>query len=139
MTRPRGLTFLELTVIITVLAVIAVITVPKYQLMVHQSREGRTKANLGDLRGALAIYYSDNNGLYPSDYGTPETRLVDSLTPRYLPAVPPTDLPHLYREKKNTIQDRFNDHGDWVYSLVDGFIAVNSAKADTKQRPISGW
>ena len=54
---------------VVVLGVTAVITVPKFVNMLHQSREGRTKAHLGDLRGALAIYYSDNFGLYPSDEG----------------------------------------------------------------------
>lgn len=139
MKKTAGLTVLEIIMMVSVLVVVAVLTFPKFRLMVIQSREGRTKTSLGELRGAVSIYYSDYRGLYPSDEGTPETRLVDVLTPRYLPAIPYTDLPHLYGKKKNTIQDRFNDQGDWVYSLVDGFIAVNSLKIDSKGRPISSW
>jgi type II secretory pathway pseudopilin PulG len=137
--RLRGLTALEVVIIIMVLGVVGYITYPKFELMLHQSREGRTKANLGDLRGAIAIYYSDNFGLYPSDEGSPETRLVDALTPTYLKAIPPVELPHLYSEQLNTVQDRLTDKGDWMYSTLNGFIAVNSSRLDTEGRAISSW
>lgn len=130
---------MELLMIITALTVLIVITFPKFRLMVIQSREGRTKNNLAELRGALSIYYSDNYGLYPSDQGTPDTRLTQTLTPRYLKSIPYTDLAHLYGKKRNTVEDRLDDQGDWVYSLVDGYIFVNSLKADSKGHAISRW
>ena len=93
----------------------------------------------GDLRGALAIYYSDNFGLYPSDDGPPEKRLSTSIVPKYLKTMPSVDLPHLYSEPLNTVQDRFDNRGDWVYSTLNGFVAVNSWKPDASGRPISSW
>jgi len=134
-----GLTFMELLIVITALTVLAVITFPKFRLMIMQSREGRTKNNLAKLRGTLSIYYSDNAGLYPSDLGTPETRLRTAFTPKYIDRIPYTELSHLYGKKKNTIQDRIDDQGDWVYSLIDGYIGVNSLKIDSKGREISKW
>jgi CheY-like chemotaxis protein/Tfp pilus assembly protein PilE len=86
--RTAGFTLLEIVLLVVVLGVIAAITFPQFKRMVYQSREGRTKSNLGDLRGALAIYYSDNFGLYPSDEGTPETRLATTLVPQYIKAIP---------------------------------------------------
>ncbi|MCG3206128.1 MAG: hypothetical protein KCHDKBKB_02855 [Elusimicrobia bacterium] len=139
MKSQSGLTFLEALMIIVVLGVVAYITVPKFQLMLYQSREARTKSHLGDLRGALAIYYSDNFGRYPSDEGTPETRLSSALVPQYLKRIPSVELRHLYSRNLNTVQDRFDDQGDWMYSLLNGFVAVNSLRKDTKGEAISNW
>lgn len=124
---------------IAVLGVVAAITVPKFKLMLHQSREGRTKASLGELRGAIAVYYSDNFGLYPSDDGTPETRLSSALVPAILPAMPAVDLPHHHSAPLNTVSDRVDDSGDWFYTAVDGFVGVNCTHLDTESKPISDW
>lgn len=139
MRNARGFTVIEIVVMVAVLGVVAAITVPKFQTMLYQSREGRTKTHLGDLRGALAIYYSDNFGLFPSDDGTPETRLASALVPRYLKRIPAVELPHFHPNQSNTVQDRFDDSGDWVYTTLDGFVAVNCTHADTKGLAISSW
>lgn len=139
MKSQSGFTFLEALMIVVVLGVVAFITVPKFQTMLYQSRESRTKSHLGDLRGALAIYYSDNFGRYPSDEGTPETRLSSVLVPQYLKKIPAVELRHLYSRNLNTVQDRFDDQGDWMYSLLNGFVAVNSQRTDTKGEAISTW
>ena len=135
----NGFTILELVVMVVVLGVIAAITVPKFKTMLYQSREGRTKASLGDLRGALAIFYSDNFGKYPSDEGSPTTRLSSALVPKYLKKMPSVDLPHLHSKRLNTVQDRITDGGDWVYATLDGFVAVNCTHNDTKGAPVSNW
>jgi type II secretory pathway pseudopilin PulG len=139
MKRNSGLTIFEILAMVVVLGVVAGITLPKFRLALYQSREGRTKTHLGDLRGGLAIYYSDNFGLYPSDEGTPETRLTAALTPKYINRIPYVELDHHYPENLNTVQDRFDNRGDWVYSMLNGFIAVNSWMPDTKGNPISSW
>lgn len=139
MKSQSGLTFLEVIIIIVVLGVVGFITVPKFKTMLYQSRESRTKSHLGDLRGALAIYYSDNFGRYPSDEGTPETRLSGALVPQYLKKIPDVELSHYYGNNRNTVQDRFDDQGDWMYSTLNGFVAVNSLRPDTKGEAISSW
>lgn len=139
MKSQSGLTFLEVLMIIVVLGVVVFVTLPKFQLMLYQSREGRTKTHLGDLRGALAIYYSDNFGRYPSDEGTPETRLGSALVPQYMKRIPNVELSHLHPRNLNTVQDRFDDQGDWVYSTLNGFVAVNCTHADTKGDVITSW
>jgi len=134
-----GITILEVVIILLVLGIVVAVTYPQFKTIIYQSREGRTKSNLGDLRGALAIYYSDNFGLFPSDEGTPETRLSSTLTPHYLKEIPCVELPHLYPKKLNTVQDRFTGQGDWVYTTLHGFVAVNSYKLDTRGDYISKW
>jgi hypothetical protein len=134
-----GLTLLEVMIITVVLGVVGAVTVPKFRTMLYQSREGRTKARLGDLRGALAIYYSDNFGLYPLDEGPADKRLASVLVPQYLKAMPEVDLPHFHSKKLSTVQDRFDDNGDWMYSTLHGFVAVNCLHLDTRGEAISGW
>lgn len=135
----KGFAILELIVMVVVIGVIAAIAVPKFKKTLHASREGRTKASLGDLRGALSIYYSDNFGIYPLDEGTPETRLREQLVPKYLKDIPRVELTHLHPEKLNTVQNQFDDKGDWMYTTLDGFVAVNCLHVDTKGAPISNW
>ena len=139
MNSKSGITFLEVLIIIVVLGVVGAITVPKFKVMINQSREGKVKSRLGDLRGALAIYYSDTSGLYPSDRGTPETRLSSVLVPRYVPSIPFVQLPHLHSKKLNTVSDRVDDAGDWIYTTYRGFVAVNCNHADTKGEIVSNW
>jgi hypothetical protein len=134
-----GFTVVEAILMVVVLGVVAAITIPHFRTALYESREGRTKANLGDLRGALAIYYSDHFGLYPSDAGLPDTRLKDALVPVYLKEIPFVELPHLHKEKLNTVQDRFDGRGDWLYSTLGGYVGINSAAIDTKGRPVSSW
>lgn len=134
-----GFTILEIIVMVVVLGVVGAITVPKFKTMLYQSREGRTKSGLGDLRGAIAIYYSDNFGIFPSDEGTPDDRLSVVLVPKYLIKIPPVDLPHFHSGKPRTVQNQIDDQGDWVYTTLDGFVAVNCTHSDTKGAPVSEW
>ena len=137
--KPSGFTILEILIMLVVLGVVAAFTVPKFKIQLYQSREGRTKVNLGDLRGALAIYYSDNYGLYPTDQDTPDNRLASVFVPKYLKAIPDVDVTHLHSVKKHSVQDTLDDQGDWLYSLINGFIGVNCTHADTKGAPVSSW
>lgn len=130
---------MEILVILTVLGVVGAITFPKFVTALHRSREGRTKANLAKIRGAIAIYYSDNFGLYPSDEGTPETRLSQALVPDLLEKMPFVDLKHYYPNKLNTVNNRIDDGGDWYYTAYEGFVTVNSTRFDTVGRAISSW
>jgi len=108
MKKDSGLTYIEILIMIVVLGVVAAITFPKFKVMLYQSREARTKTRLGELRGGVAIYYSDYNGIYPPDRGTPETRLASSLVPNYIKSIPYVDLKHVHPKKLNTVQDRLN-------------------------------
>jgi|GEM_PF-781870 len=137
--RQAGLTILEVVIMIVVLGVVGAITYPKFRLMLLQSRESYTKANLADIRGAVAIYYSDNYGLFPSDSGTPETRLSSIIVPAYLKEIPKVELVHHHSKKWDTINDRLDDKGDWIYTTLYGFVGVNCTHLDTMGKPISNW
>jgi type II secretory pathway pseudopilin PulG len=139
MKRTSGLTLVEMLIILTVIGVIGAVTIPKFHQKLIQAREARTKSNLADLRGALAIYFSDNNGKYPPDDGTPETRLKDFFIPRYLKSIPKVELPHLHKESLTTIDIAPGDGGNWFYQKEDGFVGVNCTHKDSKGEDISNW
>ena len=134
-----GLSLLEVLIMFVVFGVVGAITIPKFKTMLYQSREGRTKVSLGELRGAMAIYYSDHFGLYPPDTRDDQTRLADSIVPRYFKSMPVVELPHFHSKLLSTVQDHFDDRGDWMYSAAQGFVAVNCSHADTQGKPASSW
>lgn len=81
----RGFTLIELMVVVSVLAIMASIALPKYADMIQKAQEGTVKGNLGALRSALSIYYADNSGSSPACVaGAASTVLTDSLIPKYL-------------------------------------------------------
>ncbi|MFN0118839.1 MAG: type II secretion system protein [Elusimicrobiota bacterium] len=135
----RGTSFMEALFIIVIVGVVFAITYPQFREMLYKSREARTKSALGQLRGAIEIYYSDNFGLYPLDSGTPETRLVSDLTPKYLPQIPFVDLVHYHSTQLNTVENKITGVGNWYYTTLNGEVTVNSIYLDTKQTPISSW
>jgi len=65
--KRRGFTLIELMVAVAIIGIIAGIAVPKYLDIVQKSQEGSTKGNLGAIRSALVLYYSENDSEYPRD------------------------------------------------------------------------
>lgn len=66
----KGFTLIELMLVVAIVGLLAAIAIPKFGNMVDKAREAAVKANIGNLRSALAIYYADNEGIYPM-YGIP--------------------------------------------------------------------
>ncbi len=61
----KGFTLVELMIVVAIIGILAGIAIPRYMNFIRRSREGATKGNLGAVRSALNIYYSDTEGLYP--------------------------------------------------------------------------
>jgi general secretion pathway protein G len=62
-----GFTLIELMIVIAILGILSAVAVPKFSDLIRKSQEGATKGSLSTLRGALHIYYADNEGAYPTD------------------------------------------------------------------------
>lgn len=61
----KGFTLVELMIVVAIIGILAGIAIPRYMNFIRRSREGATKGNLGAVRSALNIYYSDMNGIFP--------------------------------------------------------------------------
>ena len=87
--RARGFTLIELMITLGILGILLSIAMPKYAEFMLKSQEGQTKGNLGSIRSALNLYYSDNAGIYPSCFSqAADSGALDPLVPKYIPAIP---------------------------------------------------
>jgi general secretion pathway protein G len=96
--RRRGMTLVEIIVVITILALImgavAVAVIPQLE----QSRRDRAKLDIGNIQGALKIYYA-KKGTYP-DTGTGLKALVDAQILDKMPK-DPWDNDYVYLLESN--------------------------------------
>ena len=127
----RGFTLIELMIVVAIICILAAIAIPKFADLIRKSNEGSTKGNLGALKGALAVYYGQNEGSYPSD-------TLASMTPNYLANIPTSNEPP-YHSKVATVANATaaNDSGGWMYDNANtdstwGTLWVNCTHTDTK-------
>jgi prepilin-type N-terminal cleavage/methylation domain-containing protein len=123
----KGFTLLELMVVICIIGILAAVAVPHFGDLIAHSNEGSTKGNLGTLRSALSLYYTDTEGQFPSEGTTASrhshhrlcltcTTNLDALTDneKYMSDIPDAVLP-------TTLNSIGHDTLDWVDPIsVDG-------------------
>lgn len=131
--RREGFTLIELMIVVSIIGILAAVAIPKFAELVRKSGEGQTRGQLGAIRSALSIYYSDMEGLYP--------RKLESLTigAKYLSALPRAKTPG-YHADTSSVEVKGGaprDRGGWYYSddAADddfGTASVNCTHTDTK-------
>jgi hypothetical protein len=120
---------------------------PIGQALMERSREAATRGNLNALKGAISIYYGDNEGVNPGSLSVKP----DSPFSQYLEKVPPVKATHV--GIGNGIAD--SPEGDsvfvtkdeiidkpgkgWRYSPVTGHVFVNSCSTDSTGVPYSTY
>jgi prepilin-type N-terminal cleavage/methylation domain-containing protein len=88
--RRRGFTLIELMIAATIIAVMAMIAIPKFGNMITKSQEASLKGTLGSLRSALALFYADNEGVYPwcNSWGPGANTVSTIFAPKYIATIP---------------------------------------------------
>lgn len=84
----RGLTLVELMVVVTIIAIIAAVAIAVYQDIVKKSKLAADQGIVSSLRSAVAIYYGRTNGTFPSSMTAVEGLVQPA--PVYNCAVSPT-------------------------------------------------
>jgi len=69
----RGLTLVELMIVVTIIAIIAAVAIAIYQDIVKKSKLAADQGIVASLRSAVAIYYGRSNGLFPATMTSVET------------------------------------------------------------------
>jgi len=127
--------------IVPIVGILAAIAIPRYAQMLEKSREGATKGNLGALKSALAIYYADHSGKWPSN-------LEKDLVPKYTDSIPPVKATGAFvaeaqspagnnvtMAKKGEVPT--GSGSGWLYDSALGNVYVNSTVHDSKGIPYS--
>jgi len=128
----KGFTLMEIAVVVVVLACLIGFTVPKFMTLMHKAQEGSTKHQLMRVRSAIAAYYGENQGRYPTDD-------LSCLVPQFIEQIPQAQVPGYAATSHvstGTFEQAFTKTGGWAYvnDPADpryGDFFVNSDKEDS--------
>lgn len=137
--KAKGFTLIELMIVVAIIGILAAIAIPKFAELIRKSKEGATKGNLGALRSALTIYYSENE-MFPDT----AANVTTYLKTKYIEAIPTADVgTTAYHGKSAAINAAGTDDGAWGYVRSadgnSGIMQVNCSHTDTKSTTISIW
>lgn len=146
--KTRGFTLIELMLVVAIIGLLAAIGTPKFANLVVKTKEAAIKGQLGTIRSALSIYYSDNEGIYPSaNYGALRTSLTTGG--KYLDEIEVVSIPTVpgHRGHPNfnagSVGDVFfgnaGSGGEWAYLLPSRSVVVNCTHADSMGTTWSLW
>ena len=139
----RGFTLIELMIVVAIIGILAAIAIPKFADLVTRSKESSVKGSLGSVRSAVSVYYSDNEGVFPTNLGTGLT-----TGGKYLDAVPTVSLPPVTAQSNpghtsvSSVAAGAGSDGTlgggssvWFYTnsgSAQGAVTVNCSHLDTK-------
>ena len=107
----KGFSITEVVVMLVVFAILLGLAVPKFMEIVHKAQEGSTKHKLMRVRNAIAVYYGEHQGTYPTDD-------LKSLVPEYLEAIPEAYIPGIgpsNHVSTGNFEQSFTKTGGWAY------------------------
>jgi prepilin-type N-terminal cleavage/methylation domain-containing protein len=137
--QPSGFTLIELMLVVAIIGLLASIAIPKFAGLIIKSKEAAVKGQLGGLRSAISIYYSDNEGIYPD----PFTDLAATLVPKYIDAIASIRIPtvplstHPYAKRSRPDRDDSAWGAvltSWYYDWSTRELFVNCTHLDSTGR-----
>lgn len=96
MNGQRGWTLVELSIVMLILGILAAVGLNQYVDLKRKATESALRGELASLRGAVAIYYSDMEGQYPTDLNiafAPGSKYINGIPSGTIPDVSDHDNP----------------------------------------------
>ncbi|WP_372519219.1 hypothetical protein [Candidatus Ruminimicrobiellum ovillum] len=126
---------IEVIIAILIILLVTLVVYPKFLDIIRKSNEAASIANLKALRSAIAVYYGENEGHFPSDNIVAELLSGDGKYIAYIPELycPPYNNPTNEITTKPT-----GNSGKWAYQVEDsqdrqaGEIWIDCDKPDSK-------
>jgi general secretion pathway protein G len=136
--KNNGFTLIEVMVVITILAILAALVVPKFVGQADDARVVAAKVQIKNIEGGLALYKLDSGNYPTTDQGLEalvEKPTIGAVPPRwrpggYLPKVPLDQWSHKY------IYFSPGTHGD--YDLLS-YGADGESGGEGKNSDIANW
>ncbi len=131
----RGVTMLEMMIVVVILSVMVSQLVPKYAQQMRRSNEASAKGTLAALRSSILVYFADNIGV--------DVSTLSALIPKYIEEIPTAKIGS-YHPNSQSVVTRINyanwpDNGGWLYVTSDGVVFVNCTHTDTQSIRITNW
>jgi len=118
MKKEAGFTLIELMIVVAIIGVLASIAIPKFANMVTRSKEAAVRGQLGTVRSAVSIFYSDNDGQFPMHIGvdlTTNSKYLQSLPTISIPGVTEQGNPGHNPSNTDFTNAGHNYRYDWTY------------------------
>jgi prepilin-type N-terminal cleavage/methylation domain-containing protein len=119
-----GFSLIELMIALAIISILASVAIPKFADSVRKAQEASTKGALASMKGALTLYYGDNEGNPPNCVAGPaSTVFAGTVVPKYIETLPnvnnglhpPTNLVYC---DENITAGVVHDAQGWYYDGV---------------------
>lgn len=131
----KKISIFEVIVAVLIILLLTLVFYPRFLDVLRKSNEATTRANLTALRSAIAVYYGDNEGVFPSE------NIVEELLSdggKYIKYIPEAYCPP-YTNPTNEITTKpTGKSGKWAYQVEDskdrqaGELWIDCDKEDSR-------
>ena len=124
MRRPGtdAFTLIELVVVMTVIAILAALALPRYNFVVERSRQREAVVNLNVIRGSQMRYALDNNNNYATNFTALDIEDPSNTSRYFNYSVAGASAANLAAAARNTAQ---NSYGSYNISVnVNGTLNI---------------
>ena len=75
-TNRKGVTLIELLIVVLILAALSAIAIPRISLSAQNAKQNACNTNISVINSAIEMYAADNDGSYPTDDADMQTKVT---------------------------------------------------------------